>query len=271
MKKTLLSIGLTALMLAPVFGQDLEVSESANDGKLMTKRGAPILPEAGDWGIGLDATPFLEYVGNAFNGNFGNTAPTWEFTAQYPMHIYIRNVVDDNTVYRGLVRIGFSSTSQDIYSGGTLLGTESSSAFTIGLAAGIEKNKSLANRLRGYYGAMAGIFFLPYSDSTGNVVGSQKFEPDGGGNTQEFTGGTSFAIAARAFIGAEYFFAPKMSLGGEFGWGLAFASTSDRKANNGGTETITDGKSSAFVIDTDNGSFGGLTGFSGQLSFFIYF
>ena len=270
MKKALLSFGLIALMLAPVFGQDLEVSESASDGKLMTKRGAPILPEAGDWGIGLDASPFLDYVGNAFNGNFANSAPSWNFTAQYPMHIYIRNVRDDETVMRALVRIGFNSESQDVYSGGTLLGKGSTSAFTIGLAAGLEKNKSLSNRIRGYYGAMAGIFFLPY-DSAGTVIGNTKFEPDGGGNTVEINGGTTFAIAARAFIGAEYFFAPKMSLGGEFGWGLAFASTSDRKDNSSGTEVITEGKSSQFVLDTDNGTLANIAGFSGQLTFFIYF
>jgi hypothetical protein len=32
----------------------------------------------------------------------------------------------------------------------------------------------------------------------------------------------SFGIGVRGFIGAEYFFAPKFSIGGEFGWGLAF-------------------------------------------------
>lgn len=33
--------------------------------------------------------------------------------------------------------------------------------------------------------------------------------------------GAGFAFGLRGFIGAEYFFMPKMSVGGEFGWGLA--------------------------------------------------
>lgn len=36
---------------------------------------------------------------------------------------------------------------------------------------------------------------------------------------------TSFGFGLRGFIGAEYFFMPKMSIGGEFGWGLAFVRT----------------------------------------------
>jgi hypothetical protein len=32
-------------------------------------------------------------------------------------------------------------------------------------------------------------------------------------------------VGARGFVGAEYFFAPKMSLGAEFGWGVGMATT----------------------------------------------
>ena len=31
------------------------------------------LPEAGDWAIGFDAKPLLNFVGNVFNGSYSNT------------------------------------------------------------------------------------------------------------------------------------------------------------------------------------------------------
>ena len=62
-----------------------------------------------------------------------------------------------------------------------------------------------------------------------------------------------------------------MSLGGEFGWGLAFMSRGDRTSEVAGTSTVTQGKGTAIVIDNDNGGVAGLTGFSGQLALFVYF
>jgi hypothetical protein len=273
MKKALLSIGLIALFLAPVMAQDLEVMESASDGKLMTKRGAPILPEPGDWGIGIDATPFLEYVGNAFNGNFSNAAPTWNFTAQNPLTIYGRKVQSDDQVMRALVRIGFSSISQETPNATDPTQNDEfkSSAFALTLGAGIEKNKSLANRLRGYYGGMAAISMNPYVNASGIVVGNTTVTDPVAGTEVKETGGSSFGVGVRGFVGAEYFFAPKMSIGGEFGWGLGFQSTSARENETAGTTTTLEGKSSALVVDNDNGALGGLSGPSGQLVLFIYF
>ena len=44
-----------------------------------------------------------------------------------------------------------------------------------------------------------------------------------------------------------------MSLGGEFGWGLALKSTGESsKSIQGGSDVVTDAGSSMFGIDTDN-------------------
>ena len=37
--------------------------------------------------------------------------------------------------------------------------------------------------------------------------------------------GKTFGLAIRGYVGVEYFFTSKMSLGGEFGWGLGWART----------------------------------------------
>jgi hypothetical protein len=77
-------------------------------------------------------------------------------------------------------------------------------------------------------------------------------------------GGKTIGVGARAFAGVEYFFTPKIALGGEFGWGINFAATgkgvqeseewsfADSNVKKTTTET---GGGSVFDMDTDN--FGG--------------
>ena len=57
-------VGLT-LLVALVF------VFSAN-AQLKNKQGETILPETGDWAIGIDAAPILGYFGNMFNANTSN-------------------------------------------------------------------------------------------------------------------------------------------------------------------------------------------------------
>lgn len=64
MKKTLL-VAAAALFASVTFAQE---------GIITNKKGTPILPQAGDYAIGVDATPFLEYFGNMFNGENFNAA-----------------------------------------------------------------------------------------------------------------------------------------------------------------------------------------------------
>ena len=55
MKKSLLIA--TAVLTGSIgFGQELT-----------SKKGFPILPETGDYSIGIDATPFLQYFGQIFS------------------------------------------------------------------------------------------------------------------------------------------------------------------------------------------------------------
>lgn len=72
MKKSVLVIAL-AFGVTGAFAQDLT-----------SKKGEPILPEAEDWAISMDATPIFNYIGNAFNGSTANSAPgaSWLNTDQ---------------------------------------------------------------------------------------------------------------------------------------------------------------------------------------------
>lgn len=72
------------------------------------------------------------------------------------------------------------------------------------------------------------------------------------------------------FIGFEYFFAPKISIGGEYTWGIGFQSTSqgsysveelNPKTGADQTDTYKTGGSSGFSVDNGlNTAFGSGTG-----------
>lgn len=242
MKKITLMIAVVAMFFAA----------SAQD-DFLSKRGMPILPEAGDYSIGIDATPFLQYAGNIFNGNMGNAAPAFNWTAANPMQITGKYMVDENTAYRGIFRLGFTSAKDKFYSvqdgqavaaydpNITVEDTWKRSAMNVGLGAGLEKSRG-KGRLRGIYGAMAMITFATLKDSYeyGNAYSSTNMVPtrhdfngndQGGAWTIDNKQGTTIGFQAYAFVGAEYFFAPKLSISGEFMYGLGFETEGDGTQN----------------------------------------
>lgn len=312
MKKTATIIAL-ALGVTGAYAQDLT-----------SKKGEPYLPEAGDYAVSVDATPFLNYAGNFFGkSNFtnnnglvttGNQAPTWNFlngnntiTGKY--------FVDASTAYRLGLRLGFGSSKDSRMvaalptttvvsypeANATVENTRKQGRTNVGITAGIEKRRG-KTRLQGFYGADAGIFFSSVKDKytygnalNGNatpatavgVVADDDFSGTlGGSNTTnavlstgqtgaaralEVKSGSTFSFGVRAFIGAEYFIIPKLSLGGEFGWGVGLSLSGKSTAKyesvgtpNGATNTVVGettvegGKSSTFGFDTDsrNGVFG---------------
>lgn len=303
MKKSIALVAL-AFGVTNAFAQDLT-----------SKKGEPYLPEAGDWGLAIDATPFLNYAGNFFGKSANNVAPTWNWfngsgTAQTITGKYF---VDATKAYRGSVRIGINSNTQRnnvqdrlaAAAAGTVTGYPSSakevenswkrSNTVVGLAAGMEMRKG-KTRLQGYYGGEAGIYMDMQKDKFvyGNALaatttaslnvdvdptddafsGSNNLSTTAnipgmtaaGARATEIKRGTIFSFGVRGFIGAEYFILPKMSLGGEFGWGLGIssqgkssttwesvgnASSPASGSNSVGTTTLEGAKDGSFWLDTD--------------------
>lgn len=293
MKRKLLSIVAVVGMITAV---------NAQDDKVYT-------PVAGDWAIGVDATPFLNYFGNFIGGDGLNTAPTWNFQTN-PQIITGKYFASDDMAYRASVRIGFWSNTDNemvVSLADTAINnnvtfpellsmTENSAKWSgsyIGLSGGIEKRKG-SGRLIGSYGAELGFsvssnkvaytygnaLALNPGDTTIFVdvngqdnFGTGNITTDTYGNSArivEENMGSTFTFGLRGFIGAEYFVLPKMSIGGEFGWGIAFSSMSGGSYTTesiGGTNTFTAGgaeihaigqqtiegsKDKAFGLDTDN-------------------
>ena len=129
-------------------------------------------------------------------------------------------------------------------------------------------------------GTSAGTSSTPYSTTFSSVstsASNANQAPSVTGSGPATTGrvtsdklGTSFQFGVRGFAGVEYFVLPKISLGGEFGWGIGIKTTGSgsqtvQQMNAAGTSAISlttkTAGSSGFTIGTDNkNSFFGPTG-----------
>lgn len=290
MKKSFLALAVV-LGASTTFAQDLT-----------SKKGENYLPEAGDWAIGIDAVPVLNYIGNFFGKGNDNLHANniWNFNNPNAV-ITGKYFVEEGMAYRAGIRLGFGSAKSS-----EMVADRASTAVVqfpstvpaeventmkvggtnIGLTVGIEKRKG-NTRLQGFYGADLGIM-IKSSKSTFEY-GNALTQPTSGLNvnvdpadamgagtnlsTDVFGNGSriltdksglSFGVGVRAFIGAEYFVLPKLSLGGEFGWGLVFQANGTRKvemeseginasaAEELSTSTVETKNGSSFGVDTQN-------------------
>ncbi len=257
-----------------------------NAQELNSKKGFVILPEAGDWSLTMDATPLFDFALNAVNimNNTGQTAQHPGYVSGFNTNIVGKYFVEDDMAYR--VKIGINTTStkntfffdnqEDVFNGvadpGEIFDVSKTSSMDIFLAGGLEYRRG-HNRLQGYYGGEAGIAFM-----SGKTVNTWAVTQDNNAATNGYQNNDgslvaapriltskvspSFGFGVRGFIGAEYFFAPKMSVGAEFGWGLGIM-TSGRSYTEVESWNFVDSvsevteaegdKSSSFGFAVDNG------------------
>jgi len=236
MKTVIISIGLCLVGFATMAQNVDEVNNAA----YVNKRGVYLLPQAGDFALGVDATPFLEYLGNIFSGSF---APY--FGAE---SIYGKYFLEDNRALRARLTLGLSNTTNkgvvpddDAPSGAKLTDIQHVSKANVELGVGIEFRRG-HGRVQGFYGAEV---FLGFGGGNGKydygnrmtstnplptiydfdllAYGPQPIRPT------KYKEGITFNAGLGAFIGAEYFFAPKISIGGELGLGLGFKASGQGK------------------------------------------
>jgi hypothetical protein len=263
MKKIIAFLGI--ILMLSLFLQAQEVT------KLTNKKGVVIQPEAGDWCLGISATPFLDYVGNLLKlSTEQNISPTFGFTAQNPGIIWGKLMQTDTRAIRIGLIIGINVNVDN--EPDAIINSETNqyktSALSIGMSLGIEKYKTIKSRLIGIYGFEGGVLILPYRGLSRNsnnfVVGSYTFD-NPNDNSENFVekGGNQFSLNGRAFVGVEYFVAPKVSLSGEFGLGLGFYYSTERKYEPefGSNEII---KASSYGLDLSPQA-------SGDLVLRIYF
>jgi len=227
---------------------------------LTSKKGIPILPEAGEFGLAIDAVPFFEFAGNLFNGNAFNAAPSWDFPGlghSNPMFTlsakYFKNA---KTALRGRIRLGYYaqtvkntiSDQTDPTGVNTVDDKWTNSSMDISFGAGIEKRKG-KGRVQGVYGGMVNFLISTGGNKVtyGNTMTGTYPNPlstdypwvmnesgryhasQTSSRTLKNNEGMTFGVGANLFLGVEYFFAPKISIGGEFSFGLMLATTGKDK------------------------------------------
>lgn len=254
---------------------------SAQTGEITSNRGENWLSQDGDWGLTFDAQPLLNYAGNLFN-NGNNTGAAalnnlWSTDSFLGINgaaanpggsnvvIGVKKLVDANTAYRGKVRIGFGSTKEtvlvdDVTSTATppaqVEDVTKQSYMAVNLGVGLEKRVG-STRVVGIYG---GEFNIGFGNSKtvyeyGNAISANN--PVASRNTEE-KHGSVFGLGLNGFVGVEWFAAPKISLSGEYTWGLSLRSkghteTSAEGWNGTGVETqsVEGGtKRNQFSLDT---------------------
>lgn len=271
----------------------LAVSLFAQESTLKGKNGQSILPEAGDIGVGFNAVPLLNWFGNTFNNNSNNTyAGNNRFLNMFGNSVVMgRYMLTDKTAVR--LHFGFNylnvSESRYVTSDAAnnpeekVLDTRTRGNGNFNLGAGYEMRRG-KGRIQGYYGAdfvlglgIANGSTYTYGNgysATNTIPTSTNWGANLIGNERILSTGnrTTLSATVRPFIGVEYFVAPKLSIGGEFGWGISYAGSFESSETVESYETSTNTvlidvnklpASGVFSFGTDN--------FNGAIFMFFYF
>lgn len=305
MKKLILIVTFTAIGFAQANAQE---KPAKTTGSFISKNGHEVLPQAGEWAIGFSASSFLNYTGNLLNGNAANSAPAFT-NANGPVINTLGNINGiavmgkymkrADLAYRMRFQANAYTNSRYNYVAKNSLvpnpllpeyvedkQTINNSAFLVGL--GIEKRRG-SSRLQGVYGGEIILGFVTEGRNYtyGNDMDVNFNAPV---STTNFVTGASaatstraieedlgyqFFAGARGYIGAEYFFAPKMSIGAEVGYTLGFQTNASQSFVN---ETYDSGNLTAVNVETKRyansgiNSFGiGLDNLNAGLNLFVYF
>lgn len=228
----------------------------ADTSVLKSKRGYPILPEAGEYALGISATSTLEYLASLMFNN--NNAPTALFRHPNSPFEDARNLAGQGLnnqlllkkfktaqlAYRVRLQVALNAKTESWYVAKDELSPDlnypqyvtdhkTSKMSGILVAAGIEKRRG-KHRVQGVYGAEAylGIFSSSVSYSYGNPFSGNFTRPTiyndslyvlNNSRITKQSYGVGFTLGVRPYLGVEYFIAPKISIGGEFGYNLGIS------------------------------------------------
>lgn len=236
------TIILLSVLSFGVFAQDdYSAAFEQEQEEQKTTQGSEYFPKAGDFGIGFDATPFLYYLGNAFNGTEDNSLNLNDNT------LYFRYFLSDNSAARVALRINSTKEVDNRYVSDDAAFMEdplsqnqvedraiySSNNYDLKLGYQMFRGK---NRLRGFFGGDLFFGYAKYSEEFeyGNqmtVLNPIPTSAFGSGAERQLTRnyGSEFSVGVGAFTGAEYYFMSKACLGVELGllYGQSFEGQSN--------------------------------------------
>ena len=276
-------------------------SFSQND-QIQNKKGQDLMPVAGEIGVGVNAIPVFNYIGDIFGLSSNNTSlDTNKFIGYFGSQtLFGKYMLTDDNAIRVNLRVGQQNTTTTVDVVNDLAGHPDSltsdvfrgrqSDINIGVGYEFRRGK---NRLRGIYG---GELLWSRSKQKGNYTYGNAFGVTNPAPSttdfsllsatpqtnriRSFDNGTIQGLGVRLFGGIEYYFAPKICVGTEFGWtvGGAWQGRStittefwsplalDPATGSTGAVDFTESNSftqSSFSMDTDN--------FNGAVYFLFWF
>ena len=181
---------------------------------LTTKKGENILPQEGDWSIGMSAQPFGNFIFNLFADESSHRDDKMPSFGD-DLYFYMKRFVRDDKAIRYTIGANFDTSTE---------------TWSMGLGYGVENRKG-NTRLQGMWG---------YNLSIG--IG-EKFNKEDWLSipTIIYEDGYNMSLSASMFIGCEYFIAAKVALGAEYHYGATMHITDNQtefRVGNNSSNTI---------------------------------
>lgn len=229
-----------------VFTCVLAANVNAQDEQIQNKNGVDILPEKGDFALGFNAVPLLNLIGTPTTGApkflrnlFNNQVVSGKYMLSNNTAVRANfNFQIDNFNNQNFVQNDVANSPDSLIADGIKVKNQ---LFVIGGGYEVRKGKG---RIQAIYGAdLAFSFgrsrnFMTYGNGFGQTnptptstswssSGAVISEVSMGERTVSRTSGNMFGIGLRPFVGVEYFFAPRISIGAEFSWNLTYQTTAE--------------------------------------------
>ncbi len=289
-------------MIALGLGLTASVNAQTNE-QVQNKKGVDLLPVKGEYaiGIGTNIGTLTAFAGNMFNNNtfnsIGGTFLSSPTTGQFS--IFGKYMVSDNNA----IRVHIAQSGQDFTNNFEVYDDRANDPDSLVLdkfrsnnsatfvSAGWEWRRG-KSRLRGVYGGEAMLSWQnSHSHYTyGNALSASNPTPStaGGmgavwnsdyGRITEQRNAATFGAGVRGFVGIEYFIAPKICVGTEFGWRLMLSQRGKSKTSYEEYDAFIDNGDGTFgAIRTETiESLGqrsissGIDNFNSQVYFHFYF
>ena len=227
MKKIIFLTGICLCFAFPALAQD------DDDNEFQSARGIDYLPDDAEFAIGFDLSPVLNLIGGG-GSNLGGGIDG---------RIFFKYFLDDEKALRAKLRVSseYEATKYAVQNDqlvasdplnvlATVVDVEHRSSTFVDLSLGIEFRRG-SNRLQGFYGGELVLgynsgnnykydFANPMTEVNQSPTSSSFFYAPLGGRATEYKEGKGFSVGLNLVLGAEYFIAPKLSIGGEFNLGF---------------------------------------------------
>lgn len=234
MKKSIIAFFCGIMLTTAVVAQESEATDSGNE----------VLPAEGEFGLGFNVVPLVSYLGSNTNfsqGNhvLGNNAIFGKYmltnTSALRAHIGV------NSTYQSSSNYVFDDTQNSPDSLVTDVMSSRNHRYTFGAGYEMRKGKG---RIQGIFGADAMFSWerntASYEYGNDFSIGNQAPTSTNNFNTgsaapqgerlASLEGGGTFGMGVRPFVGIEYYFAPRISIGAEFGFNVMYSRTSEARS-----------------------------------------